>query len=207
MSGALDALLQHPGIWRGSEPAKVAVASVPTGHAALDALLPGGGWPVGALTEILAEQEGIGELRLLMPALARLSQEGRWLAWIAPRHIPYAPALASCGIKLARVVLVRPQAPADALWATEQALRAGCCGAVLAWPSAIDERALRRLQLAAEAGAALGLLFRPARAAADASPAALRLSLAAANGKTRVRILKRRGGGAAAPVLLDLAAA
>lgn len=199
MENALDQLLAQPGIWRaGERRPQTAITGdrhTPTGFAELDAALPGGGLPAGALTEVLHERHGIGELRLLMPALARLSRQGRWIALIAPPYVPYAPALAAQGIDLSRVLLVHPASSRDSLWSVEQALRAGTCAAVLAWPRHCDDRSLRRLQLAAEAGDSLGLLFRPATAAAERSPAALRLQLAhAAGGRLGVTLLKCRGG-------------
>lgn len=205
MNEALDALLRHPAVWRGDRCAPAALESTPSGFPELDALLPGGGWPMGALTEIFCTVPGIGELRLALPALARLSAAGRRLAWIAPPHLPYAPALAARGIDLRRLLLVRAREE-DALWAAEQALRSGACGAVLAWPAAGETRALRRLQLAAETGRAWGLLFPPPRGAASPSPAALRLGLEPAGGRLRVRVLKRRGGGCPAPLALEVAA-
>jgi protein ImuA len=183
MDPGLSALLKRPDVWRGGEAARVAVPSIPTGFPALDALLPGGGWPRGALTEILPEREGIGELSLLAPALARLSREDLWLAFIAPPYLPYAPALAATGIDLARVVMVRPEKSSDILWAMEQALRFGSCSAVLAWPPFLTERGARRLQLAAEAGGGWGVYFSPATPATAPSPAALRLALSPARGK------------------------
>lgn len=204
MSAALEKVLRHPGVWRGDRHAVAAGDGIPTGFAALDEAFPGGGWPRGALTEILAEREGIGELRLLMPALARLSGESGWLAWVAPPHIPYAPALAAAGIELKRVLVARPSSVNDAWWTAEQALRSGACGAVLAWLGAPDERRLRRLQLAAEEGKGWGVLFRPARAAQDRSPAALRLRLEPVAGGLAVHVLKRRGGPVEQPLVLDL---
>ena len=203
MTSALDLVLQNPALWRGSEYARVAVASVQTGFAELDAVLPGSGWPAGALTEIYSERPGTGELRLVMPAAARLTQSGRWLTLIAPPYIPYAPALASHGVRLSRVMLVRTAAVEESLWACEQALRSRGCGAVLAWLDRAPERSLRRLQLAAEGNDALALLFRPARAI-PASPAALRLHVSKSQGRTLVRVLKRRGSGVPAPIALDL---
>lgn len=199
MENALDQLLAQPGIWRAGERRPQTAATgdrhTPTGCAELDAALPGGGLPAGALTEVLHERHGIGELRLFMPALARLSRQGRWIALIAPPYVPYAPALAAQGIDLSRVLLVHPSSRRDSLWSVEQALRAGTCAAVLAWPRHCDGRSLRRLQLAAEAGDSLGLLFRPAAAAAERSPAVLRLQLApAADGRLGVTLLKCRGG-------------
>ena len=200
---ALDLVLQSTAIWRGGDCARVVSPSVPTGFAELDAWLPGGGWPAGALTEIHVERTGIGELQLVMPAAARLTQSGRWLALIAPPHVPYAPAFAAHGVKLSRLMLVRTAAVEDSLWTCEQALRSQACAAALAWLDRVHERALRRLQLAAESGGSCMLLFRPARCA-PASPAALRLHVGKSQDRTLVRILKRRGGAVPAPVALDL---
>jgi hypothetical protein len=200
----LDSLLQHPGIWRGDQVAQSSEDALPTGFAELDDLLPGGGWPRGALTEILVERQGIGELRLLLPALARASEQSRWLAWVAPPHVPYAPALAAAGVRLQRLLVAKPQTPADAWWTAEQALRSGACSAVLAWLKTPDERLMRRLQLGAESGRAWGVLFRSAHAAQQRSTAALRLRLEASSDGLSVHILKRRGGHVSKPVLLDL---
>jgi hypothetical protein len=166
----------------------------PTGFAALDALLPGGGWPLGAVTELMPESAGIGELSLVMPALAYLTRADRYLAWIAPPYLPYPSALARQGVQLERLLIVQVRDEAEALWAAEQALRCPSFGAVLAWPAAIDERRVRRLQLAAEAGGSCALLYRPESAAQLPSPAALRLKLKAAGRGTRVEIHKARGG-------------
>lgn len=204
MSARLDSLLRHPGLWRGDRLGTTALPGLPTGHAALDALLPGGGWPQGALTELIVQETGIGEFSLLLPALAALSREGRWIVLISPPHLPYAPALAAGGIVLSRLVLVRSGNSADTLWSMAEALRSGACGAVLAWPGTINERAQRRLQLAAEAGAGAGIWFTPANQAASASFASLRLQLAPNTAGLEIRFLKRRGGGHAAPLVIDL---
>jgi len=159
------------------------------------------------LTEVLIERQGIGELRLLTPTLARLSEADGWLAWVAPPYVPYAAALAAVGIKLERLVVAKPQSEADAWWTAEQALRSGACGAVLAWLRAADERRMRRmrrLQLAAETGHTWGVLFRHARAAQDRSPAALRLLLEPAADGLAVTILKRRGGPVSKPVFVAM---
>lgn len=200
-----ETVLNHPAVWRGSECARTA-SVVPTGFAELDDALPGGGWPSGALTEIHIERPGIGELQLVMPAIARLSRSERWVTLVAPPHIPYAPALAAQGVRLSQLMLVRTALPDEGLWACEQALRSRGCGAVLAWPGRIHEKALRRLQLAAESGDAAALLFRQ-EPAAPVSPAALRLHVSPRQGLTQIRILKRRGSGVAAPIELDLHAA
>ena len=198
----LTDILRHGLVWRGSDLARTELPVVPTGFPALDAELPGGGWPAGTLTELLPEHEGIGEVRALGPALARICAAGHWLAWIAPPYLPYAPALEAAGIYLARVMIVRARSPQDTLWAIEQALQSGACGAVLGWPLKASFAQLRRLQIAAEGSPALALLFRPPLAAREASPAALRLHLQSVKGTLAVKILKRRGGPLARPLLL-----
>lgn len=219
----LERLLQRADIWRGG--AAPPAQALPSGFAELDRLLPGGGLPRGALTEILIEREGIGELSLLVPALARATEDERWLVFVAPPHIPYAPALARAGVNLGRVLVVHPHVARDSLWAIEQALRAGTASVVLAWLAHAESKALRRLQLAAEAGGSLGILFRRARRAEEGSPAALRLKLEPAspelatgtslprlprldpggeNARVAVHILKRRGGWPIGPVLVEV---
>jgi len=204
VSPSLESVLQHPGIWRGNQRAQTAEDALPTGFAELNALLPGGGWPRGALTEVLLSRQGIGELRLITPALARLSETDGWLAWVAPPYVPYAAALAAAGIDLKRLVVAKPPSEADAWWTAEQALRSGACGALLAWLRAADERRMRRLQLAAETGHTWGVLFRHARAAQDRSPAALRLLLEPVTDGLAVTILKRRGGPVSKPVFVAM---
>lgn len=201
-ASALDAVLNHPAVWRGAECARAA-PGVSTGFAELDAQLPGAGWPCGAITEIYAERPGVGEVHITMPAVAKLTQAGRWLTLVAPLHVPYAPALAHHGVRLERLLLVETATLEDNLWACEQALSASSTGAVLLWQDHVHERALRRLQLAAESASTTLFLFRSARVA-PASPAALRLHVSRAQGRTIVRILKRRGGGLPAPITLDL---
>jgi hypothetical protein len=186
----------------GSE-ARTALA---TGYRELDAALPGGGWPRAAITELMPETTGIGELSLLLPALARLAASGRYLAWVAPPYVPHASALAGRGIPLERLLLVRTADETTALWAAEQLLRCAHIGAVLAWPLTLDERRVRRLQLAAEAGGGCGMLYRPARAALTHSPAALRLRLAATPAGLAVRLQKIRNGNTHAVVVPALAA-
>ena len=198
MKEAIHELLDQPGIWRAGTsrrgPSSPARDHVPSGFTALDRVLPGGGFPGGALTEILHGAHGIGELRLVMPALARLSRSGRWVAMIAPPFVPYAPALAAQGIDLSRLLIVHPDNRSQALWSVEQALRSGTCAAVMAWPSHCDDRSLRRLQLAAESGDSIGMLFRDSTAASERSPAALRLALGESSGQQlNIRVLKCRG--------------
>jgi len=201
-NAVLAAVLAHPAIWRGGECAPEP-AAMPSGFPELDAVLPGRGWPAGALTEVLLAREGIGEIRLTLPALARLQAARRDIVWIAPPHVPYAPALAAAGLDLARLLIVRCRSSADELWAYEQALRAPECGAAFAWLGARDERVLRRLAVAAREGRTWGVLWRRPGQHAIATAAPLRLALAPHERRLAVRVLKRRGGELARPVLID----
>ena len=197
MNTGLNTVLQHPAIWRGDRLAQTERAGLPSGFSALDQVLPGAGWPVGALTEILHAQTGIGELSLLLPAIAAQTQAGRGVVLINPPHWLYAPAWATLRVNLGQCLVVRPQRANDVLWTAEQSLRSGACGLVITWPEfhnyRPDYRVLRRLQTAAETGQSSGILFRSATVTQEASPAPLRLQLTAAEGVLNVRILKRRG--------------
>ena len=204
LPAALAEVLARGDVWRGDVLARLADSAVPTGHPELDAELPGGGWPRGNLTEILVDRSGFGELSLLLPALVSLSAAGGWLALVAPPCLPHAPAWAAAGLALERLVVVR--AGRQAAWCCEQLLTCGGFAGVLAWPeAAIDARALRRLQVAAEGQPTLACLWRPAALAATPSPAPLRVLLAAGEGGLAVRILKRRGRPAARPLNLSIA--
>jgi hypothetical protein len=172
--------------------------AIPTGHAALDARLPGGGWPQ-ALTELLIPADGVGELRLLWPALTRLAARGR-IVLVAPPYVPYAPAWEAAGMPLKSLHVVEAQA-VDALWAAEQCMRSGTCAAVLCWPRTSDARVLRRLQVAAETGRTHAFAIRPAVAARNPSPAALRITIETGM-RRHLRIIKCRGG-FAPPVPID----
>lgn len=192
---ALERLLQHPALFRaGHTAARVGQPSVPTGYPELDRVLPWNGWPLGKLTEIIPQADAIGEITLLMPALATVTHEGRAAALVKPSYLPYAPALVRGGIPLERLVITRSVHERDFLWTLEQCLKSGACGAVLAWEqAALDDRSLRRLQLAAEAGNCLAFLFRSPRASNRASPAGLRLWLAPAMGALDLTVLKGQG--------------
>jgi cell division inhibitor SulA/protein ImuA len=197
-----DILQQHP-VWRGGA-LRLSIPVVSTGYRVLDDQLPGGGWPLGALTELLPSQQGIGELQLVLPALAALSWAGKRVVWLAPPHLPYAPALAAAGVDLAHLAVVRAPGRRDALWAAEQALRSGSCHALLGWFRRAGYDELRRLAVAAEGSAAWVTLFRPREAARESSPAALRIALDPDGDALAVRILKRRGAPAAGPLSLPV---
>ncbi|WP_313718052.1 translesion DNA synthesis-associated protein ImuA, partial [Pseudomonas qingdaonensis] len=129
---SLDGLLDERRVWKG-RPLAQPRGLQPTGHAALDAVLPGGGWPPGALSELLLAAEGAGELHLLWPSLARLTASGERVVLVAPPFIPYPPAWLAAGVDLRWLSLIQASR-VEALWAAEQCLRSGSCGAVLCWP-------------------------------------------------------------------------
>ncbi len=187
----LARLLEHPAIWRGRSAARTEV--LPSGFAALDACLPGGGWPRTGLIEILVSRFGSGELYLLLPTLAALTRRSaaRWCVWVAPPLEPFAPTLVAHGVALERVLVVRADSP---LWSFEQTLGSGASDVAMAWARDPRAREIRRLQVAAERGKTLGVLFRPQRAARESSPAALRMALEPTTKGVRVTLLKSRGG-------------
>jgi cell division inhibitor SulA/protein ImuA len=165
-----------------------------TGSAQLDAVLPHGGWQSGTIVELMPTQIGVGEFRLLMPALASITAAEQHVALVSPPYIPFAPALSNHGVRLERLLIIRADKPADILWALEQTLRCKSFGAVIGWPTLIKDRDTRRLQLAAEAGRSVGFLYRTSGAALESSPAAVRLRLRPGEtDRLNVDVLKCRG--------------
>lgn len=202
---SLADILQRQAVWRGgAAPVTLAEPAVPTGYAGLDAELPGGGWPAGGLVEVLCRSEGIGELQIVLPALAALTAAGHRAAWLAPPHLPYAPALRAAGVRLEHLTVIRAPGRRDALWAAEQALRARSFHALLLWLPRASYAELRRLAVAAQAGPGFVLAFRPPEADCESSPAVLRLALGAGEGQLAVHILKRRGLPLAAPLPIPI---
>jgi cell division inhibitor SulA len=198
---AIDALLDStPRLWKGSQASR-GQRTLPSGRARLDARLPGNGWPLGAMTELISRKPGLGEFRLLFPALAATGGQGQWVILVDPPWIPYPASLQGHGLLLERLLLVHTRGRKESLWACEQALRSGRGGAVLAWPERISFARLRRLQIAAENSAKLAFLFRPESALQESSPAALRLQFKPGDQHgTRINILKCRGSRPPEPV-------
>lgn len=190
----------HAFVWRAGQMGSARSAVTPTGHAALDHELPDHGWPHGALIELLLQQGGIGEMRLLQPALQRLGQ--RRIALLQPPHLPQIAAWCDWGLPPERLLWIRAQRHADVLWSAEQVLRNGSCGALLFWQDTLRHESLRRLQLAAQASDMLCWLLRPLASATEASPAPLRIALRPLAGGVQLALLKRRGPPGEAPISL-----
>lgn len=191
---ALQQLMASQQVWlaglRAPAVAGMSGAAMPSGIGPLDAVLPQGGWPAAALTEILQPLPASGELQLLLPTVARLTAAGRRVVLVAPPFVPHAVAWRAAGIALRWLEIVEA-AGQEIVWSLEQCLRSGSCAAVIGWPAAASHAMLRRLQVAAAAGQGLGFIVRHLRHAAQPSPAALRLQLLPGN---RVAVLKCRGG-------------
>ncbi len=208
MNASLDTLLQRPDIWRMGQLPSSTRAAISTGYNALDQALPDHGWEQGALTEVLSNEQGIGELSLLMPALGHISQAGKGIVLVEPPFIPFPEAWAAHGVHLQQVVIVRAH-EADQLWTIEQAARAGSCGMVIGWAGnsrglGLHYQALRRLHVAAAAGGSTLMLYRPLRAAGEASPAPTRMTVSAHNGYLQCRLIKRRASLLSADIRLPI---
>ncbi|MGB5585549.1 MAG: translesion DNA synthesis-associated protein ImuA [Gammaproteobacteria bacterium] len=193
MNNQLQTLLENnPRVWRGKDAGRYLMTGTPTGHPQLDACLPGGGWPTNAIREMVTPQWGVGELQLLLPLMRTITHQKRWILWISPPYVPYAPALERAGIDMDYVIVIQPDnACKDASWSIEKALQTKACAMVLAWQNGLPSGAIRRLQLAAETGQSLGVLFRQRNH--EHSPAALRLNLKPSETGVHVEVLKARG--------------
>jgi hypothetical protein len=194
----LETLLRkNPALWKGgSQAINERSEGISSGYQALDAILPWQGWPRQGLVEIISAPD-IGEFHLVIPLLHALSQKQQGSVWIAPPHTPYAPALLQAGIALEHVFIVQPRISSrETLWSLEKALQTADCPLVLGWLRQLNIPVLRRLQLAAQTGHTLGVLFhqRPVRN----SPSELQLGvqpgkLCALQRHLEVRILRARG--------------
>lgn len=202
MNEALQQVINRNDTWQGHLAGQVLSANgdshwdedrLSTGYSTLDKELRSDGWPLGSTVEVLSDGCGLGSMGLFLPAMEKLSAEGRWQVFIAPPFTPYAPLLKARGIDTDQILLVHPKSREDLLWATEQALRSTTSSAVFSWLGA-DEYSyseLRKLQLAAASGDSLSVLFRPQEAARNHAPASLRLQM---REYRKVHILKQRGG-------------
>jgi protein ImuA len=218
----------RPDVWHAHALAGAPQQVQATGNATLDAQLPGGGWPVGAMTELLQPAHVHSEWRLLLPALGACGQGP--VVLVGAPHLPFAPALAAQGLHSQRLLCVgmgtghgsgaaSARVVPERLWSTEQALRCAAVDAVLLWlpPGAVRTDQLRRLQMAAASHHKLLFVMRDAQARTDASPAVLRLEVWPAcpthstavpvceggDDALQVHVLKRRGPPQEQPLYLS----
>ena len=190
-----------PHVWRGRELAQAQETTVSTGHPALDAQLPGRGWPLGNLVEVLQQEAPRHVWQLVGPGLAQAMAQGDPAMLVHPPYQPFGPRLRAQGIAPERLLCVHADKPASRLWATEQALRCGDIAAVLAWLPQARTEDLRRLHLCAQASQKLLVVFRGLSARDQSSPARLRLVLQGTE-QLEVLIVKRRGPPLLQPLVL-----
>ncbi|MCW8884993.1 MAG: translesion DNA synthesis-associated protein ImuA [Motiliproteus sp.] len=203
----LQPLLQQGRIWQAGDHQQHSASSAETlssGYPLLDQQLIGDGWQTGNLVELLYDRNGSGELRLLLPTLAKLSQQPRWILWVNPPHIPYAPALQAAGVDTSKILMVHSQSHQDQLWTLEQALKSGGCSAVLGWLGEVQDKSIRRLQVAASDSGALGFVFRPQQYRQNSSSAPYRICLHPTNKGVDITLIKRKNGWAMPTLQLAL---
>ena len=198
----------HPALWLGHQLGRQVDAAVVSGYPVLDAELPGGGWPRQCLTELLIPHPGVGELRLIAPALAQ-SQAKVVMLFDPPMELD-AAGLMRFGFDLDQLVVVKTRSRTlpgtDSLWSLEQALKSGHVGAVVAWlPPRLRAERIRRLQLASHNHDGIAFVFREMAVADRPSASPLRISLRAGGvDRIRVDVLKRRGPPLLEPLHVDL---
>lgn len=198
-SRSIDELLHsNPTLWRGCDMAGQGFHGHSTGFSPLDDILPGRGWPSSGLVEVVSPHWGMGELQLLIPLMRRVVEQGKWIMWISPPYLLYAPALIQAGINTEQVLVVKLDTSCkDALWSMEKALQTENCGLVLAWQNWLPNKVLRRLQLAAETGGTMGVLFK--HRDSKYSPSPLRLEIkdsmpsSGQFSETEITVTKARG--------------
>lgn len=165
---------------------------IPSGISALDDLLPEGGWRKGSLTEIFANMHDDSAMNLILPTFVNLSQEKKWLGWVAPPHFISKSKIADSGVSPSRVLLVHPRASTNGLWAVEEALRAGTFSAVMIWMAGGNTGDLLQLKEAAEEGGCLAFVFRDLASAWQPSPADNRLLLTKQQQRIQIELLAQQ---------------
>ncbi|WP_280513498.1 translesion DNA synthesis-associated protein ImuA [Paracidovorax oryzae] len=182
------------GVWRATEMPDAHGATLPTGHTVLDAALPGGGWPLRSVIDVLQPQPGVAELRLLSPALAAVAATGEDLVLVGPPMPPHPAGIQQAGIDACRLTWIEADTPLDRLWTVEQLVRAGSSGAIVAWLPRARGDQIRRLQVCAQDCAGPVFLVRPAEVAREPSAAPLRVLLEPAlDWEIHLQLLKCRG--------------
>jgi cell division inhibitor SulA len=206
----IDELLHgNPNLWRGCDMSGQDCHGRSTGFPTLDDILPGRGWPDRGLVEIVSPCWGMGELQLLIPLMRSIVEQGKWILWVSPPYLLYAPALVQAGINTEQVLVVKLDTSCkDALWSMEKALQTENCGLVLAWQNHLPSKVLRRLQLAAETGDTLGVLFKHHNSKHSPSPIRLQIKDSRRHAdcfpESEVTVIKARGNFRPLTIHVDL---
>ncbi len=203
-SNNIKKLLLNNGIWQASHKAKECPA-ISTGYPELDKQLHYSGWPQGTLSELLLSDNGIGEVRLLLPLLAKLNQRKGYICWVNPPFLPYSAALVDHNIDLKKMVIVRTQSQQETIWSAQQAMMSRSCAAVLVWlPKKTLSKEVRKLNLAAKSGNCFGIILRDCQLQQHPSAAALRMVMQIKRGQHQLSIIKQPGGWSGQEVKLNL---
>jgi len=191
-------------VWRGDDLSHRIERTSSSGWDALDAELPGAGWPIGSITEVLTAQPAVLEWRLLAPALHPIAKAGGEIVVVSPPQHPHVPGLLQVGLNERRFIWIRAEAPAERMWVTEQLIKSNSAGAVIAWlPKARPEQ-LRRLQVCALSSQSLVFICRPELARRESSAAPLRVHASVGlDWELHVHLFKRRGPSHERPLTLS----
>ena len=181
-------------IWRGNQLGSPVTSVIASGFAALDAELPGAGWPCHSLTEILQPQPTVAEWRLLAPAMRQVVAGGGHVVVVGPPKSPHLPGLKYAGLDESHLVWVQADTPAERLWVTEQLIKTNAAGLLVSWLPQARQEQIRRLQVCAQACDGPVFLCRPAAAEHEPSAAPLRVQLRfGLDWELHVHLLKRKG--------------
>lgn len=203
MSSILQALQINHLLFNASHMPCDPDALLASGYSQLDNKLHGG-WPDKGIIELQSDGMGIGEIRLLFPALKQLKAKEQLYAWIAPPGRLNGQALANAGLPLANTLIATDVSDKEAFWLAEKSLRSGCCAAVILWCDELEPNQAKRLQLAAKEGHSLGFIIRRQSNVEQSLPVSIRMSTSASKQGLQINIHKRLGGNAAPPFTLDM---
>jgi len=183
--------------WGGGE---IAVLSLGIGE--IDAHLPWGGLPAGALHEIVAADTGAaGAASAFCAHLAALAGNGPVLwcesACVLDAGVPHPPGLRRFGLEPERLIAARTDSDARTLRAMEDGLRCSTLAAAVGVLAAVSLTESRRLQRAARESGVTALTLRPPGVGAVPNAATTRWRIAAMPGATpgwRLEMFRCRGG-------------
>tara|TARA_B110000285_G_scaffold235287_1_gene316083 strand:- start:98 stop:556 length:459 start_codon:yes stop_codon:yes gene_type:complete len=115
---------------------------------------------LSSITEIIMRGEAWNNVQTLLPLLAQLSHDQRWLAWVAPPKLLPKAQLRAAGFDLDKIILLKPDAQHDTMSLAQQALKSGTCHAVISWFGTLADDQLNDLAQAAELGNSRAFLIR-----------------------------------------------
>ncbi|WP_407334272.1 translesion DNA synthesis-associated protein ImuA [Enterovibrio sp. 27052020O] len=150
-----------------------------------------GGWPESGVVELQLPCFGIGELRLVLPAIAHALKDTQLVVFASPPGDLNPIALRQAKLDLNKVVILNASLPST-LWCVEQALKSGCCRAAVLWGKSLSVTHARRLQLAATENDCLLFMFTHTKST-QGLPISCRLAVTPSENGLTVNVVKRRG--------------